>query len=141
MTSSYTNFPEKPEEGKQIFDDNYDETGRSWTWTDGAWKLDTITIVDYNSGPPGATGPQGLPGITGATGEGATGLQGATGPSSRGATGVRGKTGDKGATGPRGRRGIAICESVGVVPTYGERGALYIDGLNQIFVTVKESDS
>ncbi len=59
------------------------------------------------TGPTGATGPQGITGPTGATGpDGPTGATGATGPDGpTGATGPMGQTGPTGATGPQGITG------------------------------------
>ncbi len=57
----------------------------------------TLSIVEYNTGPVGATGVTGPQGVTGDTGPtGATGPVGATG--STGPTGVSGADGDRYAT-------------------------------------------
>lgn len=61
-----------------------------------------------NTGPQGATGPQGPKGDTGEQGiQGATGPQGERGIDGiQGATGPKGDTGETGATGPQGEQGI-----------------------------------
>ena len=148
---SFTPFgvylPDNPEVGQiwpdpndPNYDPSHDETGRTWEWDGDVWRLQTETIIYYEGGPPGATGEDGVgyPGPTGATGF--DGLPGATGLTGDDGKSIRGETGQTGATGPRGRMGIAVCENVGSVPGFGERGRLYIDATNQIFVTVKDRE-
>ena len=138
-------LPDNPEIGQiwpdpndPNYDDIHDGTGRTWRWDGDVWRLQTerVLVLDDNT-IIGATGLDGvgLPGSTGATGLtgsiGATGYKGSTGPIGRGLDGRMG------ATGLKGDAGIAVCEEVITVPSSGQRGRLFIDSINQIFVTVK----
>lgn len=130
-------LPDPPLQGTTQYPDP-NENGRVWEWDGEKWLLVTETVVVYEGGPPGATGAGGQPGDSGATGEdgvaGATGIEGATGR-----IGLRGEKGLTGATGDQGPAGIAVCKVVETVPGAGKRGQLWIDGQNQIYVTVRES--
>ena len=130
-------LPDPPAQGTTQYPDP-NENGRVWEWDGEKWLLVTETVVVYEGGPPGATGIGGQPGNDGATGIdgsiGASGVEGATGR-----MGLRGEKGSAGATGETGPAGIAVCQNVPTVPSLGKRGQLWIDGQNQIYVTVKGS--
>jgi len=127
-------LPDPPISGTTQYPDPAHE-GRVWEWDGTKWVLMTETIVIYEGGPPGATGLQGLQGATGASGPtGFTGATGTTGP--RGGRGIRGERGQKGATGMRGSAGVAVCQDTAVVPSVGQRGQLWINAANEIYVTV-----
>lgn len=127
-----------PDPNDPDYDDIHDGTGRTWKWDGEVWRLQTerVLVLDDNTiiGATGAPGPA-IPGPIGSTGPigpmGATGYEGSTGPIGRGLDGRMG------ATGPKGDAGIAVCEQVITVPSSGQRGRLFIDSINQIFVTVK----
>jgi hypothetical protein len=55
-----------------------------------------------------------------------------------GTNGIDGENGDagQGIQGPKGDTGDSICSAVDLPPTSGERGKLWIDGVNQIYVTL-----
>lgn len=129
-------LPDPPEQGTTQYPEP-NSNGRVWEWDGEKWVLMTETVVVYEGGPPGATGQTGADGRQGATGpKGDSGDQGNEGATGR--IGIRGEKGDRGATGIQGRAGVAVCEDVAVVPGAGRRGQLWIDGQNQIFVTVRE---
>ena len=126
-------LPDPPISGTTQYPDPAHE-GRIWEWDGEKWILMTETVIVYEGGPPGATGV-GLQGATGPQGStGPTGSTGATG--GRGFPGIRGQRGERGATGLRGRAGIAVCEDTAVVPSVGQRGQLWINAANEIYVTV-----
>ena len=130
-------LPDPPLQGTTQYPDP-NENGRVWEWDGEKWLLVTETVVVYEGGPPGATGVGGRPGDAGATGlDGSIGASGPTGAT--GSIGLRGKGGDPGATGDPGPAGIAVCKTVATVPGVGKRGQLWIDGQNQIYVTVRDS--
>ena len=75
--------------------------GRSWQWNGTGWDI----YSSGTSGNTGATGPQGIQGVTGNTGgTGPQGIQGVTG--NTGANGTNGATGNTGATGSQGLQGV-----------------------------------
>ena len=130
-------LPTPPEVGTTEYTDPND-TGRTWYWDGEKWQLKTQTVTYYTGGPPGATGATGLKGATGASGlKGATGASGLTG--STGETGRMGLRGEKGPIGRTGPAGVAVCTDVAVVPGAGQRGQLWIDSQNQVFVTVRDN--
>jgi hypothetical protein len=130
-------LPDPTEVGQEYPDPN--DTGRTWIWDGDVWRLKTEVVVVYEGGPPGATGI-GVPGLQGATGlSGATGQNGQQGATGAAGVGLRGTPGATGETGEKGDTGVAVCEAVGVVPPVGQRGRLYIDSSNQIYVTLREA--
>lgn len=139
-------FPPIPPDWDPVNDANEfyvdDVAGKVWVWDGEKWVLqfnpgNTQKASQGTQGKIGPTGPSGpkweydeltdqqkkeVKGPTGATGSGATG-----------ATGSKGPGGDQGATGPR---GDAYCSDVKTVPGQDERGRLFIDKYNQIYVTL-----
>ena len=89
-------------------------------------------------GTAGATGPQGLQGVTGANGAtGPQGIQGATGAQgnagAQGATGVTGANGANGATGPQGLQGpTGAAGANGATGPQGLQGATGVAGANGV---------
>ena len=68
--------------------------------------------------------------------KGKDGINGING--TNGENGQNGENGDagQGIQGPKGDPGDSVCEEVDLPPTSGERGKLWIDGVNQIYVTL-----
>lgn len=107
--------------------------GKVWVWDGDKWVLqfDHGETLKAEKGPKGDGGASGPSGPTGPTGS--TGPTGPPGKGSTGSSGPKGATGSEGATGPPGE---AVCRNVSNPPTTGERGTLYIDKYNQIYVTL-----
>ena len=141
-----TLFPQPPPDWDPVDDKDefyVDEIdGKVWIWDGEKWVLqfnpgNTLTA---EQGPQGKIGPEGPMGpkweydeLTDAQKREVKGPTGATGSGATGATGNMGPPGDAGATGPR---GDAYCSNVKQVPGQDERGRLFIDKNNQIYVTL-----
>jgi len=107
--------------------------GKVWVWDGEKWVLQ----FDKSNTLPAEKGPEGPAGPTGSSGpQGPVGPTGPTGPSVGGATGATGNEGEPGPRGATGPPGAARCEDVPQAPNSGERGVLYIDKYNQIYVTL-----
>lgn len=78
-----------------------------------------LTEADWVESLKGSDGENGINGENGTDG-------------SDGADGGNGQ----GSQGPKGDPGDAICQETDLAPNSGERGKLWIDGVNQIFVTL-----
>ena len=110
-----------------------DVPGKVWVWDGEKWVLEYHHGADQEAlrgptGEDGATGPSGPSGPLGPTGP--------MGASGSGATGVDGPTGATGSMGATGPRGDAVCVNVKNAPNQDERGKLFIDQYNQIYVTL-----
>ena len=107
--------------------------GKVWVWDGEKWVLqwDKSNQLPAEKGPQGPIGPEGPSGATGA--QGGTGPSGPPGKGDPGPIGATGMDGQQGATGPK---GAGRCEEVDTAPNSGERGSLYIDKYNQIYVTL-----
>ena len=110
-----------------------DVPGKVWVWDGEKWVLqfDHSNTQEAEKGPQGPTGPEGPTGP-----DGLRGPQGDTGPPGKGSTGATGEQGETGPRGMTGPPGIARCQEVDVAPNAGDRGVLYIDKYNQIYVTL-----
>jgi len=139
-------FPQPPPDWDPV--DDADEfyvdqvPGKVWIWDGEKWVLqfNPGNTQKADQGPQGNIGPQGATGpiweydkLTDEEKKQVKGPTGATGSGATGATGSKGPGGDQGATGPR---GDAYCSDVKTVPGQDERGRLFIDKYNQIYVTL-----
>lgn len=107
--------------------------GKVWVWDGEKWVLqfDRSNTQPAERGPIGPAGASGPPGATGQMG-----VTGPSGPPGKGDPGPSGATGADGQSGATGPMGAARCEEVDTAPNSGERGKLYIDKYNQIYVTL-----
>ena len=139
-------FPQPPPDWDPVADKDefyVDEVdGKVWVWDGEKWVLqfnpgNTLTAEPGPQGKIGATGPLGpkweYDELTDAQKREVKGPTGATGSGATGATGHQGPAGMQGSTGPR---GDAYCSDVKNVPGQDERGRLFIDKYNQIYVTL-----
>ena len=137
-TESYMpgKFPQDPSEGEFVDDLT---PGKYWVFKEPTHPNDTGKwVLQYTPGnePMLTPGPKGDKGDKGDKGQqGKQGEPGKDGIDGVGPEGPQGEPGPEGPEGPRGKPGQAICENVTAV-TNGTRGELFIDSLNQIYVTL-----
>ena len=161
MTSSYNDTPDNPQprisSQNPLFQDpevgdKFVSGSRVWIWDGEKWNLQHLVVTGdetIKQGPPGESGKSAyetwldlgnvgteqdfIDSLKGEQGE--QGVQGDEGQAGTG--GGQGGTGGQGPPGPEGPPGDAICAETDAPPTSGPRGKLWIDSLNQIYVTLK----
>lgn len=165
MTSSYNNTPDDaqtraPISQNPLFDgtaevgDKFISGSRVWIWDGDKWDLQHIVVEGdetIKQGPPGEVGKSAYQSYLDTTDDeipltekewveslkGRDGEDGEDGADGADGIGADGGQGGQGEQGPPGKDGAAICENTDAPPTGGPRGKLWIDSLNQIYVTLK----
>ena len=95
--------------GKSAYQSYLDTTEDRFPLSEADW----VESLRGRDGIDGEDGINGENGLNGENGENASGIQG-----------------------PKGETGDAVCKETELPPTSGERGKLWIDGVNQIIVTL-----
>jgi len=163
MTSSYNDTPNEaqtraPSSQDPLFmdpqiGDTFVSGSRIWIWDGEKWDLQHIVVLGdetIKQGPPGTEGKSAYQSYLDTTDDfpkksekewveslkGEDGTDGIDGIDGNDGQDGQGSSGNNGLQGEKGDPGDAICENVQSAPTSGDRGKLFIDSLNQIYVTL-----